>query len=362
MSRARRSAGFTIIEFMIAITLSLLVLAALSGAFVASSRSRAEIERANEQMENGRFALQILTDDVELAGFLSHFNVPNAFATHGLPAGLPDACATSIATLNDALLLHVQGYDSLPAGDPAIPACLTDYKDKTDIIVVRRTAICVAGSTNCPDWVPNAPYFQASLCANQIDPLLQPVPEGNWFQLAEYTGTAAGPAANTQPGGGFSRTQRNCATPAQARQFLTHIYYIAANDQAGDKIPTLKRAELGGSGGAPAFTVVSLAHGIENMQLQYGVDADNNGVPDNYTSAPATVADWANVVTVRMHLLAKNTQETRDYSDTKTYRLGGTCANDPDNNNVCDPFLDKYKRHVYETLVRLNNPAGRREK
>jgi type IV pilus assembly protein PilW len=358
--RASRQAGFSIIEFMIAITLSLLVLAALSGAFVASSRSRAEVERANEQMENGRFALQILTDDVELAGFLSHLNVPNAFPSHGLPAALPDPCDVDLADLNDAILMHVQGYDSLPTGDPALPTCITDYKDKTDIVVIRRTATCVAGAANCA-WVPNAPYFQASLCANQIDPLLQPTPEDNWFQLARYTGTTTGPAANTQPAGGFGRLQRDCTKPAESRQYLTHIYYVANNDQAGDKLPTLKRAELGG-GAAPAFTVVSLAHGIENMQVQYGIDADGNGAPETYTSAPANVAQWSNVVTLRMHLLAKNTQETRDYKDIKTYRLAGVCTLDANNDNTCEPPNDKYKRHVYETLVRLNNPAGRRER
>ena len=43
----KHARGFTIIEFMIAMTLSLLVLAALTATFVANSRSRTEIEKAN---------------------------------------------------------------------------------------------------------------------------------------------------------------------------------------------------------------------------------------------------------------------------------------------------------------------------
>src|SRR5689334_19544141 len=95
-----RSRGFTIIEFMIAMTLSLLVLAALTAAFVSSSRSRTEIEKANEQIENGRFALQILTDDLEMAGFLSSFDLDLAMAADPPmtpPAAKPDSCATALA-------------------------------------------------------------------------------------------------------------------------------------------------------------------------------------------------------------------------------------------------------------------------
>jgi type IV pilus assembly protein PilW len=59
-----------------------------------------------------------------------------------------------------------------------------------------------------------------------------------------------------------------------------------------------------------------------------------------------------NVVTVRIHVLARSLEPTQGYSDTKTYTLGtGTMG----------PFGDGFKRHVFTTTVRLINPAGRRE-
>lgn len=369
-----RARGFTIIEFMIAMTLSLMVLAALTAAFVASSRSRTEIEKANEQIENGRFALQILTDDLEMAGFLSQLDLDiamNADISPIIPpAAKPDACATALADLRAALAMHIQGYDSLAAAAPDLPACIADFKPGTDIVVVRRVATCVRDTPNCAP-VAGAPYFQASLCETQLKTL-----DATQYYRLDTT------IAN------LNRTQRNCATPADMRQYLVHVYYVANNDQAGDGIPTLKRAELGNSANPGGFTVVPLAHGIEDLQLSYGIDTSGDGAPDIFTSDPDTydapggaagphadcaahasecVSNWRNVLAVRLNVLARNSSESRDHTDTKVYALGlnddGTerCALDANDDGTCEAFGDKYKRHVYQTSVRLNNPAGRRE-
>lgn len=367
-----RSAGFTIIEFMIAMTLSLLVLAALTTAFVASSRSRAEIEKANEQIENGRFALQILTDDVGMAGFLSSFDLDVAMGAGTpmpIPTAKPNPCSAALADLRAALPMHIQGYDSLAALDANLATCLAGFKAGTDILVVRRTATCVGGAPNCA-MVAGAPYFQASLCATQLASLNA----SEYYRLDSTVGN-------------LDRTRRNCATVADRRQYLVHIYFVAGNDRAGDGIPTLKRAELGNAANPGGFTIVPLAHGIQDLQIDYGIDNDGDGAPDVFTSNPDTydapggavgphadcaahaaecIANWRNVMVVRLNLLARNTSASRDHTDTKVYTLGlkddgtGRCANE--SGGTCVAFGDKFKRHVYQTSVRLNNPAGRRER
>ena len=70
---------------------------------------------------------------------------------------------------------------------------------------------------------------------------------------------------------------------------------------------------------------------------------------------------------LRLNVLARNSSVTRDHTDTKVYMLGlnddGTnrCARDLNDDGTCEAFGDGFKRHVYQTSVRLNNPAGRRE-
>ena len=136
--------GYTLLELMVSITIGLIVLACLVTLFAGNSRQRGEIERANEQTENGRFALQLLSDDLRDAGYLGSFN-PGTVAGPNpqlvIPTALPNVCATDVPTLNSAIALSVQGYDD----GASVPACLADVRVATDILVVRRASTCAVG-------------------------------------------------------------------------------------------------------------------------------------------------------------------------------------------------------------------------
>jgi type IV pilus assembly protein PilW len=342
--RPTRQCGYTIIELMVAITLGLIVLAALVTLFAGNSRQRGEIERANQQTENGRYALEVIGDDLRDAGYLATFN-PGTVAGPNpqliIPAVLPDPCATDKGTLNSAMVLAVQGFDN---GNNA-PACVAaaDLRAGTDILVVRRASTCSVGTANCDPQAPGTAYLQAAGCNTQLN-------AGSYYVL-DFN------VAN------LTLLQKDCATAAPLYQYRTHIYFVANDDQPGDGIPTLKRAELG----AGVFNIVPLVEGVENLQLEYGLDTavPTTGSPAVYTADPssfggcapaACVSNWRNVVAVKINVLARNLTSTQGYSDTKTYTLGLNFAGAA---NVFPPLNDGFKRHVYTSAARLNNPAGR---
>lgn len=335
--------GLSIVEMMISITIGLIILAGLTAIFVSNSRARTEIERANRQIENGRHALQLLSDDVRLAGYYAEFD-PSALTS---PGTLPDPCVTGLIALRDALLLHVQGYDNAST----IPSCLSDVKPNTDILVIRRTSTCEAGFGDCDPVSANlVPYFQASLCSDPAE-LNFPIVDNSSYPDHYYK-------LDTSPAN-LTLHKRDCTTVAALHRYLTHIYFIANNNNPGDGIPTLKRAELGSG---PAFTIVPLVDGIENLQLQYGIDSPTvDGAPDSYSAAPASANVWRAVVSIKINLLARNTEPTSGYSTTaasttKTYTLGYDAGGAP---IIAGPFGDNYKRHAYQSEVLINNPAGR---
>jgi CheY-like chemotaxis protein len=103
---------------------------------------------------------------------------------------------------------------------------------------------------------------------------------------------------------------------------------------------------------------MSGVEGIERIQFEYGVDTDGNGSPDLYTANPATPVDWNTVVTVKISALARSLEPSPGYTDTKTYTLGNDAAGAP---VTVGPFNDSYRRHVFNGVVRLINPSGRRE-
>ena len=130
-SLPRRQRGFTLVELMIASAIGLLVLAGMATLFVSNSRAQTEIEKANRQIENGRYAIDLLTSDLRNAGYYGEFD-PSRMPD---PAALPDPCDTDLADIRAALPLSVQGFNN--AEDKSV-ACLTDLKPGTDIVVVRR--------------------------------------------------------------------------------------------------------------------------------------------------------------------------------------------------------------------------------
>ncbi len=342
LDRPTRARGYTIIELMVAITIGLIILAALVSLFAGNSRERGEIQRANQQTENGRYALQVIGDDLRDAGYLGPFN-PGSVASPNpqfvIPTALPNACATDVPTLNTALSLAVQGYDN---GANA-PACLTDLRAGTDILVVRRASTCAVGTAGCDPQVAGDVYLQASGCAAEFT-------AGTYYVLDSNAGN-------------LILNQKDCATAGLIYQFRVHIYFVANDDKPGDGIPTLKRAELGPG----AFNIVPLVEGVENLQLEYGLDTTvpTTGSPAVYTAdpssyngcAPATcISYWRNTVTAKINVLTRTLTPTQGYTDTKTYALGLTAAGAV---NTVGPFNDRFKRHVYYSVARLNNPAGR---
>lgn len=338
--RAQR--GFSLAELMVAATIGLLILAGMSTLFVNNTRAQGEIEKANRQVENGRFAVQTLSSDLRNAGFYGEFD-PTVLDS---PAALPDPCAVTITAVRSALPLPVQGIDNATGAYDCLPGLRAD----TDVIVVRRTATCVAGAAGCEPLAAGGPFFQAALCAN-----LTQLGSGSTADYYALDTTAAP----------LDRLQRDCTTAAAIRRYLTHVYYLADNDRDGDGIPTLKRAELGADGAVLGYSTVALVNGIDDLQFEYGLDTSADGVADRFAANPATgcadaacaVANWRQVVSVKLSLLSRNIETTQGYTDAMQYKLG----RDADGEEiVVGPKGDGFKRHVFQSQVALPNLAGRR--
>jgi len=376
----RRQAGLSLVELMISITIGLLLLAGVAALISQQSGASAELEKSSRQIENGRYAMQVLKEDIQLAGYYGEYS---DVGTLTLPATMPDPCTTALTAvspalaLKDAIPLPIQGYDA-PATVPSpLSACLPDanHLAGTDILVIRRadtttlpTTAAVAGQT----------YLQSGL-----------IPASPAFNYVLGIGSDAG----------FTLTKKDAVTLANLRKYLVHIYFVSpcnipadgsatctgGTDDNGNPTPTLKRLELAitgsGAGASAAFSVVPLVEGIQNLQLDYGVDYAGpssilDGAPDCYVSDPTTpttseigacpasaatyfaannaITNWSNVMAIRVNLLARNNEQSFDYTDAKTYNLGlagsTTAAN------------DHYKRHAFTELVRAINPSSRRAK
>lgn len=340
--------GISLIELMVSITIGLLILASLTTLFVNQSRTRAELDKSNRMIDNGRYAMDLLSEDLQHAGFYGQLDVTSV----ALPGSITGPCSTSTSDMRAMIRLHVVGYDAAtPTSSLTAPPCsltTTTLKPGSDVISLRRA--------DTSDPIPQASgfdgivYIQNSQC--QFDTAQSFIIDND---LADFT---------LRP--------RNCTatstTPyADLRRYQVHTYFIDRNNSANDGIPTLKRRELSSTG--TSFVTMPLVEGIEFMQFEYGFDdptQDTNGdgtvgldgIADSYrTCADGTcsISDWSNMVAVKIFLVARNIESTQGQNDAKDYALGQAGTFRPAGNET------QYKRHAYTQIVRLINPAGRRE-
>jgi type IV pilus assembly protein PilW len=338
MSARCPQAGLSLVELMVSMALGLMILAGVLTLFFNTSAARSEVERTSRQIENGRYAVELLTKDVRLAGFYGEFDA----AAAPVPAALPaNPCSLAPADWEASLALHLQGYDD--AGFVSVDCALANLKPGTDVLVVRRARTCLAGVGGCDAAVAGQPYIQTSFCASEVTP----------FKLGREDAIA------------FDLKEKDCVATADKREYYARIYFVSDDNGAGDDVPTLKRLELTGAG----WATVPLVEGIEAFQVEYGLDGDGDGAPDVYVANPSDypagacagacpVNNWMNVVTVRFHVLARNLEASPGYVDTKTYELGMDASGNP----VTLSPGGAYRRHVYSSLVRVANAAGRRDK
>lgn len=334
----RRQRGINLVELMISMAIGLFLLAGLTGVFVNSSQTSAELSRSAQQIENGRFAMQTLAEDLSLAGFFGFYSFT------GTPTGVVDPCATAVATLKDGTQVPLFGAAGAEAlwplaiGNTCASLPAQNRIAGTAVLVIRRAdtkPLPVGGP-----YVVGETYLQAN---SNPDEAANPV-------VAAATATNGPPAL-------YPLKLKDNATQAPVRRVHTHIYFVSPCGQplvctggAGDDgVPTLKRLEFSGG----AFTVVPIAEGIENLQFEYGIDADGDGAPETpFVAVPANATAWMNVMAVQVHLLARNIEGSASYTDTKTYNLGAATSVTPGG---------PYKRHAYSALVRVVNPSQRRE-
>lgn len=357
-SHARRQAGMSLIELMIAVAIGLALLAGLSSLYVSTSKARTEFNKTSEQVENGRFALQSITRDIEMAGFYGRASLPLTTSSYVLS----DPCATTPASMGFStspaltLPLPVYGPSLAATVPPCLAATLTNMRTGAEVLTVSY----VAGSTTA---TPSGTeyYLQRSGCDTDSVSMV-------------YSNTASAFTLHNKAavaGGACS-----ASSSAELRKYVLRSYYVATCDvcsgTGADTTPTLKMAEFVNG----AIQVSSLVTGIEDVHYSYGVDLDNNGSPDCYVDNPSdtsavpaacaaavaaasytwtasATANWANVTAVRINLLARNLDNTASWTDTRTYDLGRAAVN--------GPYGDHFKRHVYGTVARVWNTGGVRE-
>ena len=319
-SYKKRQSGFSVIELMIAMLLSMALAGAIIAVFVNNSYSFNQDENLGRMQDDARHALREIAFDLSMAGHYADLHIPSSVSYDGGltigtdcgPAGEANWMyrATEAGTGNSLSITAVDNATNASAS--AAYSCFAggELQDGTDVIAIKRVAGAEATALSG-----NRAYLRTN---------------GTVGVLFSGTAPTAPPVA--------------VAPPRADWEFRPSIYYIRQfANVPGDNIPTLCRKVLRGAG--PSMRTECIATGIENLQIEYGIDTTENGQPNVYLSNP-NLTQLQDVVAARIFLVARTTEIDSRYTNTKTYSV----SNSPD-------FVpnDRFHRRVFSTSVSIQN-------
>jgi type IV pilus assembly protein PilW len=121
-------------------------------------------------------------------------------------------------------------------------------------------------------------------------------------------------------------------TPVESttHNLLVNSYYVATDSNLVPGAPTLRRKTLGVMGGGPAVIDQEIAPGVENLQVQFGVDVNADNSVDRYVNpgdpiyipGAAGYAPGARVLTARIWLIVRGLTPEVGLSDVRDYEPG----------------------------------------
>lgn len=298
--------GMTLTELMIAVAIGLIVSAAVAGLFLQASSSYTQNDEIGYIQENGRYALRVLANDLTMVDYFAGIQIPTAITVTDVNLGLTvNGCGTTAGWNYDlsTTLSYLNQTNTTAAS--AVFTCLSAIDTNTDVLMIKR----VKGQsfTAASDLENNVPYLRSNKTVASL------------FKKDGATGDPTGDEEDWQ--------------------YLLHVYYIEDDE--------LKRKSLG-AGSPPAISEDSLAEGIEQFHIVFGIDSTGDGFADYYDSAPSD-ADADNAVIARIFVLARGSQEITGYTNDKVFQLGDL--------NVA-AANDGFYRRVFSTSVVLRNPQN----
>ena len=121
----------------------------------------------------------------------------------------------------------------------------------------------------------------------------------------------------------FLRGGSGIGADSELWEYVPQVLFLRNYSVAsGDGVPALCRKRQGRSSNRMAPTQC-LVEGIENLQLEFGIDDDGDMQPDRFETAP-DATELGAAVAARIYLLVRSVHRVPGYVDDRSYTLGQT--------------------------------------
>jgi len=310
--KIKRQQGMSLLELMVAMTIGIFLVGGAFVVFLSASDSRRTNEDISRMQENARYAMDTIKADVRLAGYwgltrdVGIIESYNGTATQ-LDEITGDCAARWYIDLANAVFAS---NDSNPYAATCLAAA--DYQANTDVLVLRHASPIEAAALETGFM-----YIRSDAARGEV-----------------FEGSTG--AANTY------------STDAQDHRLLTHAYYVRPYTfSAGDGLPSLRRLVLNSNGTVPVITDEEVIPGVEDLQVQYGVDDNGDGAVNRYID-PDTALGASEVLALRIWVMTRAPTNERGFTDSSTYVYGSRSV------TPAAP-ANSFRRMLLTSTIRLRN-------
>jgi type IV pilus assembly protein PilW len=320
--KAHKQHGMTLIELMVALAIGAFLMIGAITVFMQSRTSFRVTESLARLQENARFALEAMEPDVRMANYWGLTTTATNVSNRGTPTGAngpgTDTCGNNFTiNLDQPVEGTNNGYGFACAGTAPVEV-------NSDTLVVRRVS---------------------------EDPETAPLAGANTLRIQSVRGTADSQIfVGTAIPGGFN------AVTSQTHRLSVNGYYVSRSSSLGANVPSLRVQTLLADGNMQNQELVA---GIEDMQVEFGVDTDlpggvNRGSVDRYVNVndPMIIPGGAGfnpnaeILAVRIWLRVRAERPENGFVDTANYVYA--------DQNV-GPFNDAFRRLVVSKTIYLRN-------
>ncbi len=290
----RRDAGFTLIELMVTLVITLLVLMAGLSFYLMSRSSYVTIDDNANLEERGNFAISIMTRLMRQTAY-----VPVVSDTGGM------------LSVTSAMLTGLDNC-STPNDSETLSCGPGTAVNGSDAVMIRYYGI---GKSETQKNVPDGSVID---CSGQ-----------------GVAGSTSNDTADTERG--------------------LSMLFIANGASGKPSLMCKYRTRAANGVEGTTFVTQELVPGVETMQLLYGVTTNGDDVPDKYVTADGMAAtDWINVKTVKIALVVRADNLSADAGTPATISLFGPLYSG--NNATFTPTTDTGSvRKLYYATVQIRN-------
>jgi type IV pilus assembly protein PilW len=303
---SRKQAGITLIELMVALAIGSFLMIGAVQVYTQSRQAFVINESIARVQETAQFAMDTIEADLRMASNWGRNSRGLAVAGRSIigdvnPSGLPQPAANCAPDWVLNLGMPIDGSNN--SYDLACPAT-GSVQANSDVITVRRASVAAVEPETGRLQVQST-RIQGQIFSGGV------IPTGF---------TAAGSATHN---------------------LIVTSYYVSPTSTLINGVPTLRRHRLIGGGLAgPRIVDEEVAPGIENVQLQLGVDVDQDNTVDRYVNPgdpiynPTAVGyiPGARIMTARIWMIVRGISIEPGVQDGRDYEPGDVDLGVPTDN------------------------------